>query len=160
MKKIYINKAAAVSVFLSLMVLFLSGCHVKTHTVIKEDYCTDETSLVKYFNNLNIESAEYEMIYPSEYIGKVEIGSFGPTEPKYRGAIFLTKEEAQRLIEDYTWSESSNSIPELGKADSNVNLDDEWYESSDFNEDNFKLGTDEEFFFNGKDTIVFTFKTI
>ena len=141
------------------MCFMFSGCSLKTHTVIKADYYTDTNLTDKYFDNLKISRCEYESLHPSEYLGKIEIGAMGPAEPSYRGAIFITETEGERLMNDYTWTKDASNLPDLGQVNNSVNMVSEWYVSKDFNQDVFKLGHDADIRFNGKDTIIFTFGT-
>ncbi len=142
-----------------LALLMMSACSMKTHTEMKADYSTDSTMAEKYIDHLNITRVEYEIVYPSEYLGKIEVGAMGPVNPRYRGAIFISDMEAKRLLEDYQWKKDTSSPPDLGQVNNSVAWGGDWYKSDAFTKDIFKAGHDEDFRFNGKDTIIFEFGT-
>ncbi|MBQ1487707.1 MAG: hypothetical protein IIZ41_02985 [Lachnospiraceae bacterium] len=141
-----------------VFLLLFSGC-IKTHTVMKTEYFKNTAMTDKFFDNLNITTAEYEMIYPSEYWGKIEIGSPGPADPRYRGVIYIPESEGKRIMEDYQWKKNSYNLPDIGNTDSNIVWGGDWYVSEQFNNDVFKLGHDEDIRFDGKDKIIFSFGT-
>lgn len=155
MKRGNIKRIIAVLAVCAIFVM--AGC--KAHTVLKEEYYNDPQLLEKYFVDLDMDRAEFERIYPSEYIRNTEIGPMGPADPKYRGAVFLSEKEAGRLLNEYTWTKDDSPNPDLGVVNSSINWSDEWYVSEEFNEEAFRLGVIETIRFNGKDTIIFEFGT-
>ena len=157
---IFRNKRIIQIVTILFMIsIILSGCNLQTHTEMKADYHTDTKVTDKYFDNLNITRSEYEAVYPSEYLGKIEIGSMGPSEPIYHGVIFISDMEAERLMQDYEWEKDTSAPPDLGEVNKSVTWGGDWYTSKAFNQDVFKQGHDEDIRFNGKDTIIFSFGT-
>ena len=63
--------------------------------------------------------------------------SIGPTEYRYRGIVYLTDEEAERLWNEYTWDEADDVSFEFGKMETDFIGDGPWYSSQDFNKDNY-----------------------
>ncbi len=52
--------------------------------------------------------------------------------PMYRGYIFLTEEEAQRLLEDYDWEIADDIEPEFFLMEDYGSEDTVWYRSDEF----------------------------
>ena len=142
-----------------LMTFCMPVACLKTHTELKAQYSADVNPMYKYFDKLNITSMEYEMVYPVEYMGKIEIGSMGPVDPRYQGVIFISEEEGKRLLEDYEWKKENTDLPDLGGVSGSVDWSSDWYGSPAFVKDVLKNSHDGNVRFNGKDTIIFSFGT-
>ena len=76
--------------------------------------------------------AIYEEVY-ADWGGR----SIGPTEYRYRGVVYLTDEEAERLWNSYEWVETDAPDFEFGKVDGDSLGDGPWYKCSEFDSDNY-----------------------
>ena len=65
--------------------------------------------------------------------------SIGPTEYRYRGIIYLTDEEAERLMDAYEWEETDAPDFEFGEVDTSSIGEGPWYSCSQFEKDNIKM---------------------
>ena len=74
----------------------------------------------------------YEQVY-FDWGGR----SIGPTEYRFRGIIYLTDEEAERLWNEYDWEEKAAPEFEFGKIDKDSIGDGPWYSCNQFNSDNY-----------------------
>lgn len=63
--------------------------------------------------------------------------SIGPTEYRYRGIVYLTEEEADRLMAAYEWEETDEPEFEFGKVDGSSLGKGPWYTCNKFKKDNF-----------------------
>ncbi|MCR4648968.1 MAG: hypothetical protein K5776_07820 [Lachnospiraceae bacterium] len=140
--------------FLSLFVL--SACSRKQVELI--DYHSDKAFTTKYVKNLDVEHCEYETVR----IGYGPRGdlSLGPTDPRYRGIITISEDEAKELFNSYNWVEV-NDFSDINLG--NINLPDmeaeKWYTSYEFSNDHMSLVQTYCCLFNGKDTIIFDVQT-
>ena len=140
--------------FLSLSVL--SGCSRKQVELI--DYHSDKAFTNKYVKDLDVEHCEYETIR----IGYGPRGdlSLGPTDPRYRGIITISEDEAKELFKSYNWIEV-NDFADINLG--NINLPDmeteKWYTSYEFSNENLSMVQTYYCLFNGKDTIIFDVQT-
>ncbi|MCR5846991.1 MAG: hypothetical protein K6G75_02570 [Lachnospiraceae bacterium] len=140
--------------FLSLSVL--SGCSRKQVELI--DYHSDKAFTNKYVKDLDVEHCEYETIR----IGYGLRGnlSLGPTDPRYRGIITISEDEAKELFKSYNWIEV-NDFADINLG--NIYLPDmeaeKWYSSFEFSNDYMYMVQTYYCLFNGKDTIIFDVQT-
>ena len=142
---------------LLLLILAFYGCNSQSQIVLKSDYCTDIKELEHFFVQLDIADAEYEMLYPSKNTGGIRIIPEKPRNPIYRGFIYLSSEEVERLNKDYVWKECTTENPYLGQVNGLIDKNDIWYESEQFNKDVFVNGRSEKIRYNRDDTILFMF---
>ena len=63
--------------------------------------------------------------------------SIGPTEYRYRGIVYLTDEEAERLWNEYEWDQVDDVTFEFGKMETDFIGDGPWYSSQEFINDNY-----------------------
>ena len=75
----------------------------------------------------------YEQVY-ADWGGR----SIGPTESEFRGIIYLTEEEADRIRNAYEWEQTEAPKFEFGKVDSGSVGEGPWYSCEQFSKDNFK----------------------
>ena len=61
--------------------------------------------------------------------------SIGPTEYEYRGIIYLTDEEAERLMAAYEWEETEAPEFEFGEVDASSLGKGPWYSCKQFEKD-------------------------
>ncbi len=97
------------------------------------DLFNDTAIVDRYFERVqDCDNAIYEQVY-YDWGGR----SIGPTEYGYRGILFLTEDEAERLWNEYEWEEVDE--PEFGfiKVDSEAAGDGPWYSCAQFNQDNY-----------------------
>ena len=93
----------------------------------------------------------YEQVY-FDWGGR----SIGPTEYRFRGIVYLTDEEAERLRNDYEWDETDAPQFEFEKVDSNAVGEGPWYSCPQFNKDNYSTVNVHYTVFDGK-KLVFDF---
>lgn len=65
--------------------------------------------------------------------------SIGPTEYEYRGIIYLTEDEAERLMAAYEWEETEAPEFEFGEVDTSSIGEGPWYSCKQFEKDNIKM---------------------
>ena len=63
--------------------------------------------------------------------------SIGPTDYRFRGVIYLTDEEADRLTEEYEWEETDAPEYEFEKIDTETLGEGPWYTCDQFIADNY-----------------------
>ncbi len=63
--------------------------------------------------------------------------SIGPTEYRFRGIVYLTVEEAERLLNEYDWDQADDVQFEFGKMETDFIGDGPWYSSQEFIKDNY-----------------------
>ena len=63
--------------------------------------------------------------------------SIGPTEYRFRGIVYLTDEEAERLLNEYDWDQADDVQFEFGKMETDFIGDGPWYSSQEFIKDNY-----------------------
>lgn len=88
----------------------------------------------KYMNALqDYDHVIYEQVY-------FDWGSrsIGPTEYRFRGVVYLTDAEAERLWSEYEWEQTCVPEFEFEKVDMKSFGEGPWYLCKDFNSDNFK----------------------
>ena len=76
--------------------------------------------------------------------------SIGPTEYRYRGIVYLTDEEAERLWNEYDWEQADDVQFEFGKMETDFIGDGPWYSSQQFNKDNYSTVNVNYTVFDGK----------
>ena len=74
----------------------------------------------------------YEQVY-FDWGGR----SIGPTEYRFRGIVYLTDEEAARLLNDYEWDQTDAPEFEFEKVDAGSVGEGPWCSCQEFNIDNY-----------------------
>ena len=77
----------------------------------------------------------------------------GPTESGFRGIVYLTDEEAERLAAEYEWEEVTPSDINFEKIDTGFTGDGPWYSCKKFDEDNYSAVNVYYTYFDGKKLI-------
>ena len=65
--------------------------------------------------------------------------SIGPTEYEYRGIIYLTDDEAEKLMAAYEWEETEAPEFEFGEVDDSSLGEGPWYSCKQFEKDYIKM---------------------
>lgn len=65
--------------------------------------------------------------------------SIGPTEYEYRGIIYLTDDEAEKLMAAYEWEETDAPEFEFGEVDASSLGKEPWYSCKQFEKDYIKM---------------------
>ena len=106
----------------------------------------------KYINGLeSYESTSYE-----EIVFTLKYFDIGPHEPRYRGIIYLSEEDAAELMDKYEWTEVTPEF-EFDEVDVGA-LDGTWYRCSQFDSDAFNFVNVNYAVFNGE-AIVYDIQT-
>ncbi len=139
---------------LCCLTVMLCGCG-RTTPVEVVSYYQDDRLMEHYGNTYeNYISVEYEQVTIEWQDASGRESSVGPSEPKYRGVIHLSAEQARKLMNSYEWAENTPQIVfdsiEYDIADSDI-----WYASKDFQTDLFSKVVINHVSFNGTDAIIF-----
>lgn len=139
---------------LGAILLLMTSCSGKPVEVIK--YFDDSYVMEHYAKEFtDYDYTEYERtIIEWQNAFGFEM-SIGPHEPGYRGVIYLTPEQAQSLMDSYEWAEAEPSDVEFQEVDYDVNKDDKWYSSKEFDKELFSMVAVNYVYFNGVDAIVY-----
>ena len=97
---------------------------VKNVTLLKDTSFIEE----KMTGLKDIKSVEYEGIVFTSAT-RMEIG---PHEARYRGIVYLTEDEAERLMSEYEWEECDAPEFEFDEVDTSGLGEGPWYRSDDF----------------------------
>ena len=156
-----LHKTVISSVVLSLMtlVVLLSGCIPKQVENAKPR--SDVAELRLYLKDKStIKSVDYEQVYISYVILGAEMG-LSPSDPEYRGVIYLKEEAGKEFFDAHNWKEDTSTLPEFTCVDTKPLNSETWYEYDDTNFDFFDTAMVfvNYFRFNGKDKIVFDIQT-
>ena len=97
------------------------------------DLLDDPSLMTKYMHAVEEwDRIEYEQIY---FTSSLDIG---PHEFRFRGIVYLTDEEAQRLWDAYEWEETEAPEFEFDEVDTSaISADSKWYKCEQFNSDNY-----------------------
>ncbi len=139
----------AVALALALA-LSIGGCSFENH---KEGtqvviYLEDGSIMERYMNAVE----EYDRVeYEEVYIDRGE-RSIGPTEYRFRGIVYLTEEEAERLWDTYEWEEADPAF-EFEQVDIGSAGDGPWYSCEQFNKDNYSTIVPSYTVFDGKNLV-------
>ena len=74
----------------------------------------------------------YEQVY-FDWGGR----SIGPTEYRFRGILYLTDDEAERIWNEYEWDKTDAPQFEFEKVGVDFVGNGPWYSSQQFNKDNY-----------------------
>ena len=139
-----------------LAIFTLIGCERKQTEII--DHYHNQAFTNKYAKDLTVTDCEYEQIR----IGYGRNGdySLGPTDPRYRGVIKISEEQARELNSTYKWIyDDTFTSFDLGSIDTSSLQGEDWYFCNQFENDYFSMVNRYFVRFNGKDTIVFDVQT-
>ena len=155
MKKIGITLLFGIAI---LCTFLLSGCKPKQVEIASPVVGRD--ALNQLVENPNgIKSAQYEKV-DKAYLIFGRPSSFGPSDPAYRGIIKLTEEEGKKIFKEHEWDEYTGTLPTFTNIDTTPLNSDTWYTIAVYNWDFFhNYYPPDVFFFNGKDTIIFSVQT-
>ena len=120
---------------LALSLLFLSACAGNRQKEPEEviELYNDSVILDEYMHAVeDYDHVIYEQVY-FDWGGR----SIGPTEYRFRGVVYLTDEDAERLWAEYDWEQVDAPEFEFGKVDSGSLGDGPWYSCNDFNSENY-----------------------
>ena len=113
--------------------LFMSACGPKKEpkTVVT---LYNNTWLMEHYMDAvqDYDHIIYEQVY-NDWGGR----SIGPTEYRFRGIVYLTDEEAERLLNDYEWEQADTPSYEFEQVDIDFIGEGPWYSSHEFNKDNY-----------------------
>ena len=115
--------------------LFLTACAGRRQKEPEEviELFNDSAIVDEYMHAVDdYDHVIYEQVY-FDWGGR----SIGPTEYRYRGVVYLTDEEAQRLWEAYDWEETEAPDFEFGKVDSGSFGNGPWYSCKEFDSENY-----------------------
>ena len=143
-------KRITASIMIAGTLLAFTSCddspekHVKVYS--------NDFVMEKYINGLeSYESTSYE-----EIVFTLKYFDIGPHEPRYRGIIYLSEEDAAELMDKYEWAEVT---PEFEFDEVDVgSLDGPWYRCSQFDSDAFNFVNVNYAVFNGE-AIVYDIQT-
>ena len=95
----------------------------------------NDSIMERYFNAVeDFDHVEYEQIYFN--YGRTD--GLGPHEYRFRGIVYLTDEEAQRIWDAYEWEEADPEF-EFDKVDTSAIGDGPWYSCREFESDNYSI---------------------
>ncbi len=140
--------------FCFCLIVMLCGCG-GGNPVEDVSYYQDNNLMECYGNAYtDYTSVEYEqtIIEWQDSLGRES--SVGPHEPKYRGIIHLSPEQAEQLMKSYEWTEDTPQIV-FDSIEYDLSNSDIWYKSNDFEKDLFTKVAINYVYFNGKDAIIF-----
>ena len=113
--------------------LFISACGAKKQAEIVSTLYNNTWVMDHYMDAVqDYDHVIYEQVY-NDWGGR----SIGPTEYRFRGIVYLTDEEAERLLNDYEWEEADAPEYEFDQVNTGFIGDGPWYSSRDFNKDNY-----------------------
>lgn len=115
--------------------LFLSACIGRRQK--------EPEQVIELFNDSVIVDKYMEAVKDYDHIVYEQVyfdwgsRSIGPTEYRFRGVVYLTDEEAERLWEKYDWEEVKAPEFEFGKVDAESFGGGPWYSCKAFESDNY-----------------------
>lgn len=136
MGKIGIKKAGILLIAVMAVSLF-AGCRRSRNGEMKKvvDLLTDTSIMDRYMESVeDYERVEYERVTFTAGI----FDGIGPHDFRFRGIVYLTDDEAERLWNEYEWEEIPAPEFEFDKVDDSVIGEGPWYSSNDFIKDNYK----------------------
>ncbi len=113
------------------LIIMLCGCGERKPVEVVTYY--EDDRLMEHYGNAytNYISVEYEQIVVEWQDSFGREDSVGPHEPKYRGIIHLSTEQAERLMKSYGWIKAAPQI-EFDSIEYDISDSDIWYTSKDF----------------------------
>ena len=154
------KKITAITIMLLCIICLLAGCSPKEVETAKRKLDGRDFIAENVPNLTDVKMVQYESYYKSYRILGRDM-SFSPSDPGYRGIITLSEEEGQKLMQEYTWTKTSDPLPEMLEIDLTSYQGQDWYYSDDFYNDYFRNPTmyGEFVRFNGTDTIIFDYQS-
>ena len=112
------------------------------------DLLDDDSLMERYFNAVeDFERVQYEQIvFTSDF-------DIGPHEYRFRGVVYLTQDEADRLQNAYEWEEVTDPEFEFDLVDISGAGDAPWYRCRQFEKDNYSLIVPYYTYFNGENLV-------
>ena len=150
--KRYLSPKTMISALMILTIApAITSC--KNEPIRNVDLYTDDFVIEHYTQGIDdYESTEYErIVYTLKYF------DLGPHEPRYRGVIYLTEDEAAELNAKYEWTEVLNVEFEFDEVDIG-DVEGPWYTCNEFQKDTFTTVNVHSAVFNGE-AIVFDIQT-
>ena len=119
---------------MALGMLFCTGCF--------EDRSEPEEIVELYDNSWIMEHymdsiRDYDHVVYEQVYFEWGTRSIGPTEYRFRGIVYLTEEEADRLWDAYEWEETDAPAFEFDKIDAETAGEGPWYSCQQFEKDNY-----------------------
>ena len=94
---------------------------------------TDDSIMDRYMKAVeDYDKVEYEQVVWTTARGD----GIGPHDYRFRGIVYLSDEEAQRLWDEYEWNEVTDPEFEFDKVNTSPIGDGPWYRCSQFEKDN------------------------
>ena len=153
-----IMKKTAVAAMLISMLLCLSAC---SDTVEVVKLCPASSDFVSYYGDVTFQNetkATYEKIYSEvDFFGYRF--SIGPTDPQYRGGIYISEEDANDILSKYEWSPAESVELNCENVDLSGFEGCEWLTSPDFEREMFSCAGVNACYFNGENAIYFDIQT-
>ena len=114
--------------------LFMSACGRGRNEPEKVVTLYNNTWIMeKYMNGIQeYDHVIYEQVY-FDWGGR----SIGPTEYRFRGILYLTDDEAERIWNEYEWDKTDAPQFEFEKVGVDFVGNGPWYSSQQFNKDNY-----------------------
>ena len=95
----------------------------------------DSWVMEQYIDTIkDYDKVEYEKIVLTYGI----TDGLGPHEARFRGIVYLTEDEAEKLMDEYEWTETDAPEFEFDEVDDSVLGEGPWYRSNAFEKANFK----------------------
>lgn len=112
------------------------------------DLLDDDSLMERYFNAVeDFERVQYEQIvFTSDF-------DIGPHEYRFRGVVYLTQDEADRLQNAYEWEEVTDPEFEFDLVDISGAGDAPWYRCRQFEKDNYSMIVPYYTYFNGENLV-------
>lgn len=142
----------------TLLMMSLSACGEAVESVEK---CGRNAQFYTYYGDFVFSGkavADYEKIVTYVDVFGMHL-SMGPTDPQYRGIIYISEEDAQRLLNDYEWEPVEDAKPDCAQVDMTNVSECNWMSSHDFTYELFEIVIVNACYFNGVDAIYFDIQT-
>lgn len=112
---------------------------------------TDDSIMDRYLKAVeDYGKVEYEQVALS--YGRTD--ALGPSDYRFRGIVYLTDEEAARLLEEYEWNEVTSPEFEFKEVNTDVIGEGPWYRCSEFEKDNCSIAMGSyKILFDGKNLV-------
>ena len=112
------------------------------------DLLEDDSLMERYFNAVEtFDRVEYEQIV---FTSSIDIG---PHEYRFRGVVYLTPDEADRLWNAYEWEEVTDPGFEFDLVDISNAGEGPWYRCQQFEQDNYSMIVPYYTYFNGENLV-------
>ena len=143
----FIKKLCVLLVFVLTLGVFTGCFGQRSNEPVKHvTHSEDFSSIEKYFNLEGVDRVDYESIVFT-LVRSVEIG---PHEARFRGILYLTEDEAAKLLDKYEWEEVASPVIEFDEVDKSAIGEGPWYRSNQFDKESFKAISVTNCYFDGK----------